>query len=141
MNKTRLLFVWLLVFCTSPLLVADDFFFDSRGVNIHYSVEGKGEPVILIHGFGTSIQLNWGTPGIIKALADQYQVIALDNRGHGQSDKPHAPSAYGSEMANDVIRLMDHLDIRKAHIIGYSMGGVITSYLLVTNRSGCVTRR
>src|SRR6267154_6224000 len=70
-------------------LHAEDFFFDSDGVKIHYIVEGKGEPVILIHGFAASIAANWGGPGVIKALSENYQVIALDNRGHGQSEKPH----------------------------------------------------
>jgi pimeloyl-ACP methyl ester carboxylesterase len=139
MSKVRVLVVWLLVVGASPLLRADDFFFDSAGIKIHYTVEGKGEPVILVHGFSASILMNWGAPGVIKALADQYQVIALDNRGHGQSDKPHAPSAYGPEMANDVVRLMDHLGLRKAHIVGYSMGGFITNYLLATHPERFVT--
>jgi len=139
MSKVRVLVVWLLVVGASPLLRADDFFFDSAGIKIHYTVEGKGEPVILVHGFSASILMNWGAPGVIKALADQYQVIALDNRGHGQSDKPHAPSAYGPEMANDVVRLMDHLGLRKAHIVGYSMGGFITNYLLANHPERFVT--
>jgi pimeloyl-ACP methyl ester carboxylesterase len=139
MSKVRVLVVWLLVVGASPLLRAEDFFFDSAGIKIHYTVEGKGEPVILVHGFSASILMNWGAPGVIKALADQYQVIALDNRGHGQSDKPHAPSAYGPEMANDVVRLMDHLGLRKAHIVGYSMGGFITNYLLANHPERFVT--
>jgi len=60
---------------------AEDFFFDSAGVRIHYIVEGKGEPVVLVHGFGANITVNWGKPGIIQALAGSYQVIAMDNRG------------------------------------------------------------
>ena len=75
-----------------PFLHAEDFFFDSAGVKIHYIVEGRGDPVLLIHGFGANIQTNWS--GIIKELSNTFQVIALDNRGHGQSEKPHDPGAY-----------------------------------------------
>lgn len=109
---------------------AEDLYFDSAGVRIHYIMEGKGEPVVLVHGYGVDIEWNWGQPGIIKGLSDRYQVIALDNRGHGRSDKPHDPQAYGLNMVSDVTRLMDHLKIKKAHIVGYSMGGRITTFLL-----------
>ncbi len=120
---------------------AEEKFFDSNGVKIHYIVEGEGEPVVLIHGFTADIDKNWrtgffpGAPGpmIIPALAKNYQVIALDNRGHGKSDKPHDPKQYGKEMAEDVVRLLDHLKIKKAHVIGYSMGGMITAKLLETH--------
>lgn len=109
---------------------AEDFFFNSAGARIHYTVDGQGDPVVLIHGFGANIATNWAQPGIISALADTYQVIAIDNRGHGQSDKPHDPQECGSKMVEDVIRLMDHLKIRRAHIVGYSMGGRIAVLLL-----------
>lgn len=99
--------------------------FDSNGVEIHYSMAGSGSPVLLIHGLGASAQMNWGAPGILKALQERYQVIAMDVRGHGSSDKPDNPQAYGLEMVKDVMRLLDHLKIKKAHIIGYSMGGMI----------------
>src|SRR5579883_1762190 len=95
--------------------------FDSNGVKIHYTVEGKGEPVLLIHGFAANADFNWRQPGVIKALAENYKVIALDNRGHGQSGKPHDIAKYGEEMAEDAVRLLDHLGIKKAHIVGYSM--------------------
>jgi pimeloyl-ACP methyl ester carboxylesterase len=107
--------------------------FDSNGVKIHYTVEGKGEPVLLIHGFAANADFNWRVPGVIKALAENYKVIALDNRGHGKSDKPHDPAKYGEEMAEDAVRLLDHLGIKKAHIVGYSMGGMITAKLLTTH--------
>jgi len=111
-----------------PFLHAEDFFFDSAGVKIHYIVEGRGDPVLLIHGFGANIQTNWS--GIIKELSNTFQVIALDNRGHGQSEKPHDPGAYGRQMVEDSIRLLDHLKIPKAHVVGYSMGGRITVSIL-----------
>lgn len=101
-------------------------YFDSNGVRIHYTDQGKGLPVILIHGYTANADLNWRLPGILTALQDKFRVIALDARGHGLSDKPHDPSAYGVEMVHDVARLMDHLKIEKAHVIGYSMGGFIT---------------
>jgi pimeloyl-ACP methyl ester carboxylesterase len=112
---------------------AEDQFFDSNGVKIRYVVEGKGEPVLLIHGYTASVEMNWKSPGIIKGLSKDYQVIALDNRGHGKSEKPHDPKKYGMEMAEDAVRLLDHLQIKKAHIVGYSMGAIITAKLLATH--------
>jgi len=122
-----------------PVLSAEDFFFDSGGVRIHYTVEGSGEPVLLIHGYSVSAASNWGAPGVIKGLSDRYQVIAIDNRGHGQSDKPHDPQAYGDRMAEDSIHLLDHLKIRKAHVVGYSMGGFITTELLTRHPERLLT--
>jgi len=70
-------------------------------------------------------------------LAQDFRVIAMDCRGHGKSDKPHEPAAYGIEMVEDVCRLLDHLNIKKAHIVGYSSGGSITLKLLVTHPERC----
>jgi pimeloyl-ACP methyl ester carboxylesterase len=105
--------------------------FAARGVRIHYLVEGSGEPVVLIHGLYSSAEINWQWPGTMAALAKDHQVIALDLPGHGGSDKPDDESAYGVQMVEDVILLMDHLKIRKAHIVGYSMGGMIALKLIV----------
>lgn len=105
-------------------------YFNSNGVRIHYTVEGKGEPVILVHGFAANADANWRVPGVTEELAKDFQVIVLDHRGHGLSDKPHDPERYGSEMCRDIIRLMDHLKIEKAHVVGYSMGGYITLKLI-----------
>ncbi|MBX9652874.1 alpha/beta hydrolase [bacterium] len=102
--------------------------FDSDGVRIHYLDKGEGEPIILIHGFGANLDVNWA--GIINRLSQDYRVIAIDNRGHGRSHKPHETEDYGIEMVNDVIRLMDHLKIKKAHIVGYSMGALISGKFL-----------
>jgi pimeloyl-ACP methyl ester carboxylesterase len=120
----------LLLLATTCGLEAEDLLFDSAGVRIHYVVEGKGEPVVLIHGFAVDIASNWAEPGIIKGLADRYRVIAIDNRGHGRSEKPHEPQQYGVNMVSDVTRLLDHLNIQKAHIVGYSMGGNIAGVFL-----------
>lgn len=105
-------------------------FFDSDGVQLHYTDEGEGAPVILLHGVTTNSDLNWRCPGTVAELAKHFRVICLDLRGHGLSEKPHDACAYGEELAHDVIRLMDHLGIKKAHVAGYSMGGYITVKLL-----------
>jgi len=104
--------------------------FDSAGVKIHYEVQGSGEPVILVHGLYSSARMNWDLPGTTAALASHYQVIAFDNRGHGQSGKPEAEDQYGVPMAEDIPRLMDHLHIAKAHVAGYSLGGMIVMKFL-----------
>lgn len=101
--------------------------FDSSGVKIVYFTEGKGEPVILVHGWLSSAGINWGLTGISRKLAKDFQVIALDVRGHGLSDRPDKVEAYGREMVEDIVRLMDHRKIKKAHIVGYSMGGFIAA--------------
>jgi pimeloyl-ACP methyl ester carboxylesterase len=104
--------------------------FDSNGVTIRFITKGQGQPVVLVHGFTASAETNWVMPGIFEGLAKDFRVIALDNRGHGKSGKPHEPAVYGDEMARDVIRLLDHLKIDQAHVVGYSMGGFITMRLL-----------
>lgn len=109
-------------------------FFDSNGVKIHYEDQGKGDPVILVHGFASKAQHNWELTGWYKTLTPHYRVIAIDCRGHGQSDKPHDRAAYsGSAMEDDVIRLLDHLGIRRALLMGYSMGGRISMGLLANH--------
>ena len=105
-------------------------YFTSDGVRIHYTREGHGPPVILVHGLAVNADINWRRNGVIDALKDAYTVIALDNRGHGLSEKPAAPDAYGRHLVSDVVHLMDHLKLDKAHVIGYSMGGFITLKLL-----------
>ena len=99
----------------------DSRFFDSDGVRIHYIEEGSGEPIVLLHGNTQSVG-QWLRAGVFQNLAKDYRVIAFDARGHGESDKPHETSAYGQEMALDIFRLLDHLKIARAHILGYSMG-------------------
>ncbi len=112
---------------------AEDGFFDSNGVKIHYMVQGDGEPIILIHGYTANAQMNWSLPGVIDLLSKNYKVIALDNRGHGLSDKPEQPEEYGIKMVEDAVGLLDHLKIERAHVVGYSMGGMITMKLLSTH--------
>lgn len=111
---------------------AEECFFDSDGVRIHYQIEGEGPPVVLVHGFLATGDLNWRTNGVIQRLAAEHRVVVVDNRGHGKSDQPLSPDAYGEAMAADVVRLMDHLAIEKAHIVGYSMGGMIAIKVCAT---------
>ncbi len=106
--------------------------FDSNGVRIHYEDVGSGDAVVLVHGFASNARYNWGITGWIKLLSEPYRVIALDCRGHGQSDKPHDPAAYTMDrMGGDVIRLLDHLGIRRALLMGYSMGARISMWLML----------
>jgi pimeloyl-ACP methyl ester carboxylesterase len=104
--------------------------FDAKGVKISYLVQGKGEPVVLIHGLHASAEINWRKPGVMHALAKDHQVIALDLPGHGGSDKPDKDDAYGLRMVDDVILLLDHLKVQKAHVVGYSLGGMIAVKLI-----------
>ncbi|MBN1831005.1 MAG: alpha/beta hydrolase [Deltaproteobacteria bacterium] len=123
--KIQLLIVAVLFVMSVSFSHAEDFFFDSDGVRIHYTVEGRGEPVVLIPGFGGNIKM-WEDSGIIKELSDVFMVITMDPRGHGESDKPRDPKAYGNNLTDDPIRLLDELKIQKTHVVGYSMGGFIT---------------
>jgi pimeloyl-ACP methyl ester carboxylesterase len=104
-------------------------YFDSNGVWIHYTDEGKGEPLILVHGFAADGNMNWRLPGFIRSFRRRYRVITMDCRGHGFSDKPQKRADYGQQMMEDIVRLMDHLHIEKAHVAGYSMGGFLTMTL------------
>jgi pimeloyl-ACP methyl ester carboxylesterase len=107
--------------------------FDAKGVKIHYLIVGKGEPVVLIHGLYSSAEINWSAVGIVKELAKDHQVIALDLPGHGKSDKPEKEDAYGMQMVEDVVLLMDHVKVKKAHVVGYSLGGIIAMKLIATH--------
>ena len=94
-------------------------------MRIHYEVEGRGEPLVIHHGFTSSIE-TVRLLGYSDSLKESHQVILIDARGHGVSDKPHTPESYGLQTAvNDVLAVLDELGIPKAHFFGYSMGGVI----------------
>jgi pimeloyl-ACP methyl ester carboxylesterase len=109
-------------------------YFDSAGIKIHYQDSGSGEAVVLVHGFASTVEHNWGSTGWIAALSEKYRVIAPDVRGHGLSDKPPAPGAYGyAGMGADVTRLMDHLGIERALLMGYSMGSSIAIELMLSS--------
>jgi pimeloyl-ACP methyl ester carboxylesterase len=114
---------------------ATDGTFDSNGVKVRYVTEGSGEAVLFIHGWmGDSSTWGADKAGNTKlASSDGFQVIALDCRGHGQSGKPHDPAQYGAEMAEDVVRLLDHLKIKRAHLVGYSMGAFIAGNVVANH--------
>jgi pimeloyl-ACP methyl ester carboxylesterase len=100
----------------------------SDGVNIHYVTQGdEGSWVVLVHGYTGSAEGNWCANGIADALAARHHVVAIDCRNHGRSDKPEKG---GPGKPEDVVELMDHLGIERAHVHGYSMGGMITGRLL-----------
>jgi pimeloyl-ACP methyl ester carboxylesterase len=105
--------------------------FNSAGVSINYLDEGKGTPVLLIHGFASNLTVNWVDTGWVRFLVREgFRVVAIDNRGHGDSAKLYDPAVYGAPtMAGDALRLLDHLAIPAAHVMGYSMGARITAFL------------
>ena len=110
--------------------------FYSGGVRIAFidvaaQGEDRGEPILLIHGFASTHRINWVNPRWVETLTQAgRRVIALDNRGHGASEKLYAPQAYDSVlMAGDCANLLDHLEISRADVMGYSMGARIGAYL------------
>ena len=105
--------------------------FLSDGISLSYEVFGEGKPVLLIHGFASNIEINWVSTGWVDTLtAAGYRVIALDNRGHGKSQKLYDPNLYfAHEMADDARRLLDRLGIERLPILGYSMGARIAAFL------------
>ena len=112
----------------APAEPASAFFTTSDGVKIRYLTLGdRGSWVVLIHGYSDSAQRMWFTTGIAPVLARNHRVVALDNRNHGESGKPQPG---GPGRAQDIVELMDHLKIDRAHIHGYSMGGALTAQLL-----------
>ncbi len=106
----------------------------NNSIGIHYEVHGSGQPVVLLHGGTVNFHANYAAFGWIKVLNDAgFQVIGLDFRGHGKSDKPHESSAYGTAgLASDVLAVLDHLGIAQAAVVGYSIGTVVALHLLQT---------
>ena len=109
--------------------------FDSEGVRIAYRDEGEGAPILLIHGFASNSAANWVDPSWLRTLEEAgRRVIAFDNRGHGMSDKLYEPDRYGAPtMAEDARRLLDHLGIERADVMGYSMGARIAAFLVLNH--------
>ncbi len=107
--------------------------FNSAGIAIDYEVHGEGRPILLIHGFGSSGKVNWIDTGWVETLSGAgYQPITFDNRGHGASRKLYDAQLYfAHEMANDAQRLLRHLGIGRAPVMGYSMGARIAAYLML----------
>jgi pimeloyl-ACP methyl ester carboxylesterase len=105
--------------------------FHNGAVEIAYLDEGDGEPILLVHGFASSKNVNWVYPTWVSELRKGgRRVIALDNRGHGDSEKLYDPAQYSIPMmAGDVVALMDHLEIPRADVMGYSLGARMTAWL------------
>ena len=103
------------------------------GVRIAYEIAGEGPPVLLIHGFASDRVQNWRAPGWYATLTEAgYCVVAMDCRGHGESDKPYDAAMYAHDfMARDAIVVMDAVGIETAVVMGYSMGGYLSMRLLM----------
>ena len=100
-------------------------FANNNGVKIYYEVEGQGPPLVLAHGISMGLN-NWRRNGYTDALKKDFQLVLYDARGHGRSDKPHEPAAYGLlNMAEDVVAVLDDLGIGQAHYFGFSMGAKV----------------
>jgi pimeloyl-ACP methyl ester carboxylesterase len=98
-------------------------FVENQGVKIHYEVEGCGSPIMLMHGLSNDSRV-WYDAGYVNASSDEHELILLDVRGHGASDKPHEPEAYDMGlMVGDLVAILDDLGISSACFFGYSMGG------------------
>lgn len=104
-----------------------------NNINLGFWDVGDGDPILLIHGFASNAKINWIDTGWFKLLLNAgYRVIAIDNRGHGDSTKIYDRQAYTPEaMAADALALLEHLKIKKAHIMGYSMGARISAYFSI----------
>ena len=105
--------------------------FSHEGFDLAYLEKGEGDPVLLLHGFGSSSLVNWINPGWFKTLTEAgYRVIAFDHRGHGQSSRSYETKDYTpSRMAADAAALLKHLGIPKAHVMGYSMGARVAAFM------------
>ena len=103
------------------------------GLEIAYELAGDGTPIVLIHGFASDRVQNWKGPGWFDALTGAgHRVIAIDCRGHGESDKVYEPERYTNDlMASDVVAVMDSESIATADVMGYSMGGMIAIHLVL----------
>ena len=97
---------------------------------MHFVARGSGEPVVLVHGFSQTHEAWFETP-LYEDLVRDHKVIAVDLRGHGRSSKPHDPMSYGPNLQADLISLLDHLKIDKAHFVGFSLGASVVGDLLL----------
>jgi pimeloyl-ACP methyl ester carboxylesterase len=105
--------------------------FNSGTLELAYIDEGDGEPIVLVHGFASTKEMNWVYPGWVATLTRAgRRVIAFDNRGHGASAKLYDPAVYHTAlMADDIRVLLDHLGLARADVMGYSMGARNTAFL------------
>ena len=103
--------------------------FDAGGMRLHYVELGRGEPLILLHDTGASAEATWVASGALAAFAQGFRAVALDFPGHGGSDKPTDPARYGRDLGEDVLRLMDHLKLGRAQLVGYGLGAQVAAWL------------
>ncbi|HEX8831364.1 MAG TPA: alpha/beta fold hydrolase, partial [Longimicrobium sp.] len=110
----------------TSLAAAPDQFFQAGAARLRYREAGRGEAVIFLHGALGRLE-SWTTLGVGDSLAREHRVAVLDQRGFGESSRFDTPAGYGLAMADDVIRLLDHLQLRRAHLVGHSMGAVVAA--------------
>jgi pimeloyl-ACP methyl ester carboxylesterase len=103
---------------------APDHFFTRADARLRYREAGRGQPVVLLHGYTQRIEL---MQDLADSLSGAFRVIVLDERGFGESSKFSDPARYGRPMVEDVIGLLDHLKIRRAHLVGHSMGALVAA--------------
>jgi len=109
--------------------------FQHDGIEIAFRDEGAGAPIVLVHGFASTAEMNWVHPGWVATLLGAgRRVIALDNRGHGASTKFYDPADYHTaRMAQDVRALLDHLGLERVDLMGYSMGARIAAFFALAH--------
>lgn len=109
--------------------------FNSGGVEIAFQEAGVGSPILLIHGFASNARVNWWDTSWVRTLTEAgRRVISFDHRGHGASQKLYDPALYpAAEMAEDARRLLDHLGIGQADVMGYSMGARVAAFLTMAH--------
>ncbi len=117
------------------------YFTASDGLTLHYLSwdGGTGDPVILLPGYGQWAFYWFREGGLGQSLVGDYRLFALDLRGHGQSAKPHDPRQYGPQMSRDIVDLMDHLGVQKAHVHGFGLGGALLTRLLASHQHRLIT--
>lgn len=137
MKRTLLLLALALAACASStpapeavapaparLAAAPDRFFTTDGVRLRYREVGRGEPIVLLHGYTARLEF---LGDLADSLARDNRVIVLDQRGFGESSKPSDPARFGRRMGDDVVALLDELNLRRAHLVGHSMGALIAA--------------
>lgn len=140
MRQLRLLCCFLvvaMVVSVSAPVFSDEFkkaSFEIAAVRIHYWEKGQGEPLIIISGLFSSLErMDPARLGIlVDELSSDFRVIVMEMRGHGQSSKLYQVTDYGDNMATDIVRLMDHLGLKTANVMGYSYGAMLAGKLVET---------
>ena len=98
-------------------------FTHSYGEKIHFETEGDGLPLVLQHGIFGSIE-DWYEYGYVAELKHLFRLVLIDSRAHGKSGKPHNIESYSPKIhADDIAQVLDDLNIRKCHYLGFSQGG------------------